>query len=130
MNKKISIAWAVLALALVVTPAAASAAQEEVIPTFDSWLKAVSGPLVSVVVGVVLSWLVEWWPAYSKWPSKKKRLIYLGLCLVVPVAAAALRVVLGYVIWSFDPLIWHALWSGAAAFAAGTAVHTRKLPGS
>jgi len=54
-------------------------------------------------------------------------LVYLGLSLFVPVAAACLRAALGYVAWSFDPLIWHAIWNGVAAFGAGTVVHTRKL---
>ena len=107
-------------------PVAADVGGEE-IPTFDTWLKAASGPLVSIIVGVALSWIMEWYPKYSEWESKKKRLVYFGLCLVVPVGASCLRAGLGYVAWGFDPLIWHALWAGFAAGGAGTVVHTRKL---
>ena len=38
-----------------------------------------------------------------------------------------LRAALGYVPWSFDPLIWHALWNGFVAGGVGTVAHTRKL---
>jgi hypothetical protein len=124
---KRAIVVAIVALALVVVPAAASNGEGE-IPTFDGWLQEASGPLVSAIVGVALSFLVEWWPAYQEWPSRWKRLVYFGLCLVTPVGAACLRAALGYVPWSFDPLVWHAIWSGVMAGGAGTVAHARKLP--
>ena len=112
-----------------VRPAYASFVQQVDIPTFDTWLAAASGPLVSAIVGFLLSWVVEWWPAYNNWPSRSKRLVYFALCLVVPVGAACLRAALGYVPWSFDPLIWHAIWNGFVAGGVGTIAHTRKLAG-
>lgn len=130
MKARAKIAWsiviAVLLLLVFVVPAAA-AAQGEEIPTFDAWLKAASGPLISVIVGVLLSFAVEWWPAYDGWASRQKRLFYFGLCLIVPVLAACLRGALGYVAWSFDPLIWHAIWNGVGAGGAGTIAHSRCL---
>lgn len=98
------------------------------IPTFDSWLTAASGPLVAAIVGFLLSWVVEWWPAYDKLAPRVKRLAFFIMCLIVPVLAATLRGLLGYVAWSFDPLYWHALWAGFAASGIGTLAHTRKLP--
>lgn len=97
------------------------------IPTFDIWLKAASGPLVPGIVGILLSIVVEYWPAYDKWHPKWKRLTFFGFCLVTPVVAAVLRGALGYVPWSFDPLIWHAIWNGFAAMGVGTVAHTPRL---
>jgi hypothetical protein len=124
---KVAIVAAIVPLALVVAPVAAGNGEGD-IPTFDSWLQGASGPLVSAIVGVALSFVVEWWPAYQTWSSRWKRLAYFGLCLVLPVGAACLRATLGYVAWSFDPLVWHALWHGVLAGGAGTVAHTRQLP--
>ncbi len=97
------------------------------IPTFDSALILASGPAAAVIVGVLLSWVVELNPRYEEFAPKVKRLVFAALCLAVPLLAAALRGALGYVEWSFDPLFWHALWAGAAAIGVGTVVHVRKL---
>lgn len=97
------------------------------IPTFDKALILASGPLVAAIVGVLLSWVVEWVPKYEGFAPKAKRLVFSALCMAVPLLAAALRGALGYVEWSFDPLFWHAIWAGAAAGFAGNLVHTRKL---
>jgi len=121
--KKVIVA-AVVALALVVTPVAASNGEGDV-PTFDAWLQGASGPLVSVIAGFSISLLIDLWPAYQSWADRWKRVVYFALCLIVPVGAATLRAVLGYVPWGFDPLFWHALWHGFAAGLAGTAVHVK-----
>jgi hypothetical protein len=123
---KIAIVAAVVALALIVTPVAASNGEGE-IPTFDVWLQGASGPLVSAIVGVVLSFVVEWWPAYQELASRWKRLTYFGLCLIFTIGASCMRAALGYVAWSFDPLVWHAIWYGVMAGGAGTLAHIRKL---
>jgi NhaP-type Na+/H+ or K+/H+ antiporter len=102
-------------------------AQSE-IPTFDSWLILASGTLVAAIVGFLLSWVVEYWPKYNSLKPRYKRLSFLGMCLIVPILAATLRGLLGYAAWSFDPLYWHALWNGFAAFGVGEIAHTRKLP--
>lgn len=122
------IVFVLVVLALAAAPAAAAGALDDgQVPTFDDWLRNASGPLISAIAGVVLSFAVEWWPAFNSWPSKTKRAVYLGLCLIIPVGAACLRAALGYVEWSFDPLIWHAIWSGAIAGWTGTLAHIRKL---
>jgi hypothetical protein len=128
MRKRITVLLAIVALlALVAAPAAASNGEGD-IPTFDAWLQAASGPLVSVIAGMLISWPVGLWPAYNDWETKYKRLVYGGICITVPVGAACLRASLGYVAWSFDPLIWHALWHDIAAALAGTVdYHARKL---
>lgn len=126
MRREFSTIIAVLLLIAIVTPASAASMDTQEIPTFDEWLKAASGPAVSVIVGFLISLLLDVWPAYGELSATWKTWLYGGFCLVVPVAAASLRALLGYVPWSFDPLVWHALWSGAAAAIAGTVVHKRK----
>ena len=119
-----------LALAVLTTPALAQPLlQQGEPPTFDAFLAAVSGPLVAAAVALIMSWLVDLWPKYDKLDGRLKRLVFAALCLVIPVLAAVLRAALGYVPWSFDPLVWHAIWNGAGAFGVGTLAHTRKLSG-
>ena len=97
------------------------------IPSFNEFLIGLSGPLISGAVAVALSWLVEYIPQYEQLAAKWKRLCFLGMCLFLPLAAASLRALLGYVAWSFDPLLWHAIVAGASAGGIGTLAHTRKL---
>ena len=101
---KVAIAAVIAALALAVTPVVAGNGEND-IPTFDAWLQGASGPLGSLIVGVALSFVVEWWPAYQSWPARRKRLSF------------------------FDPLVWRAIWQGVLAGGAGTAAHARRLPG-
>ena len=100
----------------------------EEIPTFDTWLMWASGPLVVVIVGLILSVVVEWWPAYGKLAPRVSRLAFFGLCIAVPMLAATARAALGFAEWSFDPLYWHAIWQGMGAAGVGTLLHARKLP--
>lgn len=93
---------------------------------FLSWLSTPSG--IAIAVGLLLSWLIDYLPRYGYLSPKEKRLVYLGLCLLIPLLAATLRGLAGYAAWSFDPLYWQALTAGATAFGAGTLVHTAKLP--
>jgi len=126
-HTRLALILAAAAIALAATPAlAAGSSGEQTIPTFDRALQEASGPLVSLVVGFLVSLLVDVWPEYENWSTGRKRWVYGGLCLVVPLGAACLRGVLGYAAWSFDPLLWHALWNGAGAALAGTVVHMRK----
>ena len=103
-------------------------AQGGEIPTFDRALTMAAGSAVAVIVGLLLSWAVEWFPQYEKLAPRVKRVTFLGLCLIVPVLAVTLRGLLGYAQWSFDPLYWHALWNGFAAYVVGNLAHIRKLP--
>lgn len=113
-----AICWAVFVLPVL-------ADNGETIPTFDEALIYASGIGISVIVGFVISVLLDYWPDYADLSTAQKRALYAGFCLVVPVGAAVLRGVLGYVAWSFDPLIWHALWCGVATWIAGTLMHLK-----
>ncbi len=95
---------------------------------FSEFLAWASGPGVAAIVALLLSWLIEYVPRYELLEPKVKRLVFAGLCFVVPVLGALLRVAVGHASLSFDPLIWQALVAGAAAFGAGTALHTQHLP--
>lgn len=95
--------------------------------TWTVFLAWASGPGVSAIVAAILSVAIEHWPWYGALGPKQKRLIYAGLCLIVPMMAAMLRVASGQVSLSFDPLIWDALVAGAAAMGVGTLAHTPRL---
>ena len=115
---------AVVLLAAVVTPVVAYQADGTgPIPSFDEWLEGVSGPFLGTVLAVLLSWVTEFFPRYNEMEKRVKMAVYLVECLVISAGAAALRGILGYVEWSFDPLIWHALWSAFAQFGMGAFVH-------
>jgi hypothetical protein len=119
------------ALLLVVgllVPFGVAAQDGEAIPSFDVWLQAMSGPLVGTAVALLLSVAAEHWSQFEALSPKSKRVVYFGLCMVLPLVAASLRALLGYVPWSFDPLLWHALWNGFGAAGVGTLGHTFKLP--
>ena len=103
-------------------------AQGGEIPSFETWLMWASGPLVAVIVGLILSAVVEWWPAYEKLTPRVSRLAFFALCVAVPVLAATARGLLGFAEWSFDPLYWHAIWQGMGAAGVGTLLHIRKMP--
>lgn len=114
---------AVLSLMVFVSPVLAD--NGETIPSFDEALIYASGIGIAVIVGFVISVLLDYWPAYADLTTAQKRALYAGFCLVVPIGAATLRGALGYTPWTFDPLYWHALWSGVATWIAGTAVHNK-----
>lgn len=101
-------------------------------PEFPLWavfLEYVRGPGVSVVVGVVLSFVVEYWPQYKHLEPRWKRLVFAGACFVVPLAGTALTCASGLGAWGdFEWLWWPAIWAGGAAFFAGQMTHLRKLP--
>lgn len=117
----------VVLLLLALLPVLVAAGPVAEPPSFDAFLQLLSGPLVAAAAGLALSVGVEYWRAYDNLEARWKRLIFFGLCLIIPVMAAVLRGALGYVPWSFDPLIWSAIWNGCAAGGIGTLAHTRKL---
>lgn len=92
------------------------------------FLAYISGPGVAIAVGLILSYIISYVPAYAYLEPKFKRLAFLALCLLLPIGGALLRVAFGYVAFTIDPLLWRAIVAGAAAFTGGTLLHTKDLP--
>jgi hypothetical protein len=95
---------------------------------FLEWCALPSG--ISVVVGVVLSVVVEYVPEFSALDPKWKRISVGALSLLIPVLAQALRLASGVPGLAWDDWSmtwWPALTAGFAAFAVATAAHIRKL---
>jgi hypothetical protein len=95
---------------------------------WSEFLAFLMGPGISVVVGIILSFVVEYWPAYEQLEAKWKRLVFFGLCMIVPVLGAILSAVSGFALWAdFEGLWWPVLVAGWAAFFSGSMAHVRKL---
>jgi hypothetical protein len=96
---------------------------------WSEFLRYVAGPGVSLVVGVLISVIVEYWPAFDLLLPRWKRLAVAGFSFAVPVLATVLAVVSGeWGQWGdWAGTWWPALVSGFAALSAATLAHTRKL---
>ena len=95
--------------------------------TFQDFLLVLQSTGINAAIGIIMSFVVEWWPQYGTLEAKTKRVIFLALCLFVPVFGATAGVGMGYQSGVFDVTYWPALVAGGAAFATGTAVHIRKM---
>ena len=94
------------------------------------FLLFMQGAGVNVIAGVLLSYIVEWWPRWNELESRVKRLITFGLCMVIPLIATLGLVMLGYQPNSLEETWWMAIVSGAVAFGSSTLAHTRLLTAS
>lgn len=98
------------------------------IPSWEEFLFYLSAPSgVSVVVGLLVSWLIEYVPQFEQLAARWKRLVFLGFSLLVPLAAAGLGVLSAGWPTGWDATWWPALVAGVLAFGSGTALHARKL---
>ena len=95
---------------------------------FKDFLVFAQGAGVMAIIGFVLSFLVEFWPAWATLEAKVKRLSMLGLCLLIPVLAKALELAFYGGVWGDFPLTWWpVLVAGFAAFTSSQVAHTRAL---
>ena len=96
-----------------------------------SWagmLELLSSPNgIAAAVGVLLSWVAEYIPAYDAFTPKYKRLVFFGACFVVPLVAAGLGVLTAGWPAAWEPTFWRAILAGGIAFGGGTVAHARKL---
>jgi len=90
------------------------------------WVIGLQGPALEAAVGFVLSFLAEKIPGWKDLTPAIKRLAFLGICLVVPLAAAGIGVASCGQPATFETF-WNAFLAGVAAFGGGTLAHTRKL---
>jgi hypothetical protein len=97
--------------------------------SWESFLAFLSEPSgVSLGAGILLSILVEYWPQFATFTKKIKRVVFVGLCVAVPVLSAILGILtLG---WSpgWAETIWPAIVTGLFVFGSGTLAHTPRLP--
>jgi hypothetical protein len=106
------------------------ALQEGQFVPWERFLEFMRGPGVAAVVAVLLSFVVEYFPRFDDLAQRHKRLVFAGLCLVVPLVAVVLTCASGFGEWQdFEGLWWPAMWAGGAAFGVGQLAHTRKLKG-
>jgi hypothetical protein len=91
-----------------------------------TFLLALQNTLLNTAVGVVLFYLEEYMPWFAALEAKPKRLLTGAFSLVIPMAACALAVALGYQPGVLDTW-WTAFVSGFVAFGVATMVHTTKL---
>jgi len=83
---------------------------------------------IPLIVGVLLSILIEYVPTFGGLAPRWKRAAFFGFCLAVPLLAALFGVLtLGWPL-SWAGLLWPALVAGALAFGSGTLSHLPKLP--
>jgi len=95
---------------------------------WTEFLSYLRGPGVAAVVGVLLSYVVEYWELYQTLDSRYKRLVIAGLCFVVPVVATALSCASGLMVWGdWANTWWPALVAGFTAFSGNQFAHLRKL---
>ena len=95
--------------------------------SFPEFLTYAQGPGINLIIGFVLSFVVEWYPSWGNLPPRVKRIAMGFLSLVVPIAAAALSVAMGYQDSSFESTFWPAIVAGFTAFTGSQAGHLRSL---
>lgn len=92
--------------------------------TWSQFLRWMANPGgIVVVVGVLLSFGVEYIPGFVAVPSKWKRLVFLGVSLVVPLAAAALGILTDGWAPGWNETFWPAILAGVLAFTSGQLRH-------
>jgi len=95
--------------------------------TFIDFLKYLQGPGISIAIGFVMSFVIEWFPSWNDVDPKAKRMAFFAMSLVIPVGAAAIGGVLGYWGWDFATVFWPAIIAGFVSFSSGTMAHTRMV---
>ena len=125
MKRIVRFGWFLVAVALLLMGAQAPEESWTWLQ-FLLWMSTPGG--ISVVVGILLSVLIEYVPVFGALLPKWKRVVFFGLCLVIPVLAALLG------IWTLEwaptwqATFWPALLAGILTFASGTMTHLPKLP--
>ena len=92
---------------------------------FLSYLTQPNG--IAAGVGLALMFLVQYVPPYQALAPRYQRLVFLALCLLLPVVAAGLGILTAGWSASWEVTFWPALVAGALAFSTGTVAHSRWL---
>ncbi len=97
--------------------------------SWSEFLEFLRGPGINAAIGVLLFFIMEWWPQFETLAPRVKRLVALVLCMVIPLLATLASVAtLGLPMNDWPGTWWPALVAGGAAFSAATVAHTRDLP--
>jgi len=88
---------------------------------------ALAPTALAALGGIVLSFVVDFWPAYEKLSPKRKRMAFFLACFVVSALIYALLAAMGVFTWDIN-LLWLTLAAWFAAITTGTGAHTRELP--
>ncbi len=93
--------------------------------TFVQALEYARGPGIAVIAGLIISILVEYWPKFQAIPAKSRVLVYILLCLLVPLATTAVGIATGaFGAWTdITTTWWPAIAAGATAAGIGTLFH-------
>lgn len=82
---------------------------------------------VAGALGVVLSFVLEWWPVFGELPARQKRVMVLAICVAIPMLAT----IGGYFSGCLPALdrdaIWMAVYIGGITFGASQFAHLREL---
>lgn len=124
MRVKLALVGLLVAVFLIIASPALAAAQHGQ-PTWEEALHYVVGPGAAILAGLVISVLIEYWPAFQATEEKHKVAIYVVLCVVFALVAQALAIATQ--IWGswgdVQTTWWPALWAGFAASGIGTLFH-------
>jgi len=81
---------------------------------------------INVIIGFLLSFVLEWFPEYETLASRWKRIIAMGMSFVIPVLSILGLWLTGNVALTLD-VVWLGLSAGFAAFFGSQMGHAREL---
>ena len=98
------------------------------VPSWSEALRFLVGPGAAIASGVIISVAIEYWPAFQALSQKTKVLVYVGLCILVPLVATAAAVATQtWGAWGdVAGTWWPAAWAGFSAAGIGTLFHAWK----
>ena len=93
--------------------------------SWSEFLQYAASPGIAAIVGAILSVVVEYLPEYDNLEPKWKRLVFFGLCMVVPLAATALAIATGeWGAWGdVATTWWPAVYAGLTGAGFGSLFH-------
>jgi hypothetical protein len=90
------------------------------------WI-GVTDPGIALVYGIIMSFVLDWIPAFEYAAARVKRLVVMALALAIPLVASLLLVAFDCAALDRE-LIWQALYAGMAWFLGSQFAHLRDLP--
>lgn len=96
--------------------------------TLADFLVLMRGPGINAALGVILSFVVEFFPNWPNVASRIKRVIMLLLSLLIPLLATVGLCLLNLLPANDPETWWTAVLAGATAFSAGQLAYIRNVP--